>query len=470
MNRTSTSAVASSSELFVTFGTCLVVAAGSAFALILNKISGASSESFWSQRFYIPSALVLIAALAALCLFTLGFRKSAADRRIKFWFPLALSLVGVTLCFIGTELSLRAIAQPDPLGVRIGRMALVPYDWKAMARKNLMLLDQNRSTTYFYIEDPLLGWTIGPNREGNGGMYKSSAEGLRSMTRGAHLDSQEAQRRVALFGDSFTFGEDVSFEESWGHFLELGLGGGTQVLNFGVSGYGVDQAYLRFKREAPKWTPAVSVLAFIQDDLYRSVFVYPFFRFNWERPFSKPRFVMTGGKLEILNVPAIQGHAIFDKASTWDLPLLEYEANFDPYSWQPHIFYSSYLVRFMATRFPRWRAQNGFTNDDAALQLGSRLIEEFVELARSMKSDVLLLYIPSRNDFYGGGPVLASRLRKNLAAKQIEVRDMTSCLTSHVPPARLYVEGKPHYSREGNAALAMCTQPLVQAYLTEERP
>jgi len=48
-------------------------------------------------------------------------------------------------------------------------------------------------------------------------------------------------------GDSFTFGQEVTYEESWGYLLEKALGSEFQVLNFGVAMYGVDQAYLRYE-------------------------------------------------------------------------------------------------------------------------------------------------------------------------------------------------------------------------------
>jgi GDSL-like lipase/acylhydrolase family protein len=465
MKRPWISALLASSELLVTIGTYLLLGGALIFGLLLVKIAGTSYQNLWSDRLRVPSAAALVAGLAAVWLFTAGFRKAAIDRRRKFWFPITANALAVLIGLLLTEASLRAIARPDPVGVRISAMPLVPYDWKELARVNLTFLEQHRSRRSFFIEDSLLGWTIGPGREGNDGMYKSSAEGLRSMDRGANFRSREARNRVVLFGDSFTFGNDVPFEQSWGHYLENNLGASTQVLNFGVDGYGVDQAYLRFKREAAQWAPSVSILAFIQDDLYRNVTVYPFFRLSWERPFSKPRFVMNGEKLELLNVPNIPPDSIFRKGSTEELPLLDYDGNFDGYYWEQHAFYASYLGRFMATEFPRWEPRNAYTNETVAVQLGRRLIKEFVNTAHSLKSAALIVYLPSRNDFDGNGPVLEQQLRNALAGEGIEVQDMTPCLTTEVARTRLFAEGKPHYSGEGNAAVARCLQPLVAAYL-----
>ncbi len=467
MNRSSTFAGLVSSELLVTIGTYLSFAAVMLFGLLLYKLSGQSYRSLWSERFRYSSAAVLIAIVTAVGLFAFAFRASASARRKRFWFPVVANALAVLICLAFGETTLRLAAGPDELGVRVGALTLVPYDWKAFSRRNLSLVERSRSNNSFYVEDKLLGWTIGPGREANDGMYKSSAEGLRSMYRGAKLNSQEAGHRVALFGDSFTFSADVPFEQSWGHFLEANIGAGTRVLNFGVDGYGIDQAYLRFKRDANEWPSEVAVLAFIQDDLYRNVALYPFFRVSWQRPFSKPRFILKDGSLKLLNVPTITPDAIFEKSSTRELPLLDYDGNFAPtaYAWESNPLYASFLVRFIATKFPRWTKVGAEVNDGMAVQLASRLIEEFVAAAQARQAQPIVVYLPARNDFAGSGPVLVEPLRKSLSLKNIELHDMTPCLSSRVSRAQLFIEEKPHYSGAGNAALAKCIQPLVAASL-----
>ena len=49
---------------------------------------------------------------------------------------------------------------------------------------------------------------------------------------------------LSLYGDSFVYGDEVSHAAAWGNQLAKILG--CKVFNFGVSGYGTDQAYLRF--------------------------------------------------------------------------------------------------------------------------------------------------------------------------------------------------------------------------------
>ena len=73
--------------------------------------------------------------------------------------------------------------------------------------------------------------------------------------------SPTGKTRIALVGDSFTFGEDVTYEETWGYFLEKELGSQFQVLNFGVAGYGVDQSFLRYEKDVRKWKPKIVIFA-----------------------------------------------------------------------------------------------------------------------------------------------------------------------------------------------------------------
>ena len=81
-------------------------------------------------------------------------------------------------------------------------------------------------------------------------MYRYNTQGIRSPVPAFTPRAAEGVLRIALFGDSFTHGDDVPVEHSFGQVLEQQLitaGIPAEVLNFGVGGYGIDQAMLRFK-------------------------------------------------------------------------------------------------------------------------------------------------------------------------------------------------------------------------------
>lgn len=54
---------------------------------------------------------------------------------------------------------------------------------------------------------------------------------------------------VSAYGDSFTWGHEVGNEFAWSNVLSKILD--CRVSNFGVSCYGTDQSYLRFKHNDP---------------------------------------------------------------------------------------------------------------------------------------------------------------------------------------------------------------------------
>ena len=61
-------------------------------------------------------------------------------------------------------------------------------------------------------------------------------------------------RRIAVFGDSATFGEEVDDDQTVPHYLEQALVS-VEVLNFGVRGYGLGQMLLRLEEEGFQYHP-----------------------------------------------------------------------------------------------------------------------------------------------------------------------------------------------------------------------
>ena len=57
---------------------------------------------------------------------------------------------------------------------------------------------------------------------------------------------------MAAFGESFTYCEEVDVSDCWVAQLEHAWAG-SEVLNFGVPGYGPDQAWLLAVGESRRW-------------------------------------------------------------------------------------------------------------------------------------------------------------------------------------------------------------------------
>ena len=134
--------------------------------------------------------------------------------------------------------------------------------WRA-----LQPFDERVHTTH----DAELGWRNIPNFV-RPGMYGPKA-GLSIDARGFRaVPSPPAavslRLRVICSGGSFTFGVGVGDTDTWCHHL-TSIDARTATTNMGQIGYGVDQAFLWYRRNASAVPYDVQVLAFVSADFDR---------------------------------------------------------------------------------------------------------------------------------------------------------------------------------------------------------
>lgn len=388
--------------------------------------------------------------------------RAKGARPAEFQLPLTMTLVSGFLCLFVMETGLRLLTVPDPLGRRLGNTILLPYEWDALARTNQEILARGNPDTAFYIADPRLGWVVGSSRASTDGLYVSSSEGLRSQRMGQQEAASRPDKRIALFGNSFAFSEEVAFSGSLAMQLEQELGGGDRVLNFGVPGYGVDQAALYFAHARSDWSPRVAILVFIEDDLVRSANVYTFLKTSWGLPLSKPRLVLRNEELELLNSPTLAGEALFERASIFELPFLDHEIEFTAERWRRHPLHASYLLRLLNGLLPPWPPKGEPVSEDAIVALNSRIIQDFERTARESGISPVIVYFPTDGDLnHGSRRVVKDRVLAELAANGVTVTDMTGCLTREIRQPELFMPGG-HYTEQGNRAMARCLAPLVR--------
>src|SRR5207245_3421797 len=163
-----------------------------------------------------------------------------------------------------------------PLGSSFAGTLLLPRSWDQVKARNAELLKHAPSNISYFVSDSLLGWAVGRSRRSADGLYLSSAEGLRSPRSGMAYADHPSSHRIAIVGDSYTFGLEVPFHESWGFQLARALGEEVAVLNFGVDGYGVHQAYLRYATGVRPGCASMSIVVSVQHELSRALCVYSF--------------------------------------------------------------------------------------------------------------------------------------------------------------------------------------------------
>lgn len=139
--------------------------------------------------------------------------------------------------------------------------------------------------------DPLLGW---PGRR----WLDAHADDRGARTSPANAAFGDAPPCVSLYGDSFTYADEVADAEAWGDVMAWRLG--CPVLNFGVGGYGVDQALMRLEQrlEAGAAVGEVMVLGVYPDDLNRNMNQWRYLLQGEPALSFKPVFTPAGDGLE----------------------------------------------------------------------------------------------------------------------------------------------------------------------------
>jgi len=150
--------------------------------------------------------------------------------------------------------------------------------------------------------DAELGWTVRPSSVSDDGLFVIDALGARGPREYGALPAP-GKRRVITFGDSFTFGDEVPVESSFQWLLEQ-RAPALEVLNFGVGGYGTDQAFLRYQRLG-NLGAEVACMGILLENIGRNVNRYrPLWNTRTGICVTKPRFVLdAGGALELVPQP-----------------------------------------------------------------------------------------------------------------------------------------------------------------------
>lgn len=149
------------------------------------------------------------------------------------------------------------------------------------------LVDLLAGRPSLFQHDAVLGWTLRPGFRSS--LCTIDAGGLRrDRERPPPVTSAV---KVATFGDSFTFGGDVADRDAYPEALAR-RDARISVANYGVPGYGLDQAFLRYQRDGRASHPQVVVIGFMSENICRDVSVFrPFYSPASLLPFAKPRYL-----------------------------------------------------------------------------------------------------------------------------------------------------------------------------------
>ena len=392
-----------------------------------------------------------------------SYRLPETDHR-AFNLTVALGIVTMLATFLCAEGAVRLLATSTPEGPSVMDTVLLPRDWPAVMANRRLLWEQSSSRYGVFRFDDMLGWTVGSNRQGtgpHGETYFSSREGLRTSGPDISLAGR-ATRAIALLGDSYVFASDVDYEDSWGHRLEQKLGPTVQVLNFGVPGYGIDQAYLRYERDVRAWHPEVVILALISHDVLRTTMVYYQVGFAGALvPGAKPRLTIRDGRLISINLPLPKPQALFQSHRIADVPFVDYDRSYRTSDWNWHFYQWSYLLRFAVSWAPSWRTPE---LDEETLTLNRVVLQTFVRRVQEDGAIPLILFLPSFTEYRdaGGRP----HDRDLLGIRVLDHSDLAyvnalPCL-DHLPSGQILFTTGWHYTPAANELIAQCLHAVIR--------
>lgn len=252
-----------------------------------------------------------------------------------------------------------------------------------------------------YREDDLLAYVLLENAVSVNGWWQSNALGASRRSEVAKEIPPHAKRMI-VFGESLTQCVSVPLEDSWPFYLEK-ISKETEVINFGVGGYSMGQAYLRYKMLANEVDHNVVLLVFSPAaDLMRDVNVYRGF-LGWPNPLPMPRFEIEGDHLKLIKRPYEKAKDFFEDNrqgfSNRYKDFLRAHDRFyfvNRYETVP-VLRESVLLKLVTLASRYWAIRSLIEPGSEALRVSKRIFEDMNKDVQQSGSEFVLLILPDLN-------------------------------------------------------------------------
>lgn len=377
-------------------------------------------------------------------------------------FSVAAGAIGLLALEGAARLVVPVVASQMQLDARPAKLVLADQ----ANRTRVMLAAQGSRT----ILDTLVGWRYRPG-------YRSDRDTTNSAGMRASRE-YAAQRpdtvlRVAAFGDSFVYSVDVSNNESWSHLVEQQYPG-LEILNYGVGGYGTDQAFLLFLREGMRYSPDYVLIGFAPVNLRRVVSVYRRFLSTDEYPLAKPRFALLGDTaLRLLPNPLPHREDIMRLSATPDVVLRELGASDAWYDAARYEFtaldWSASFRLARAVGMASWRKccwserplhDGQFRVESEAYRVQLALLKAFADSVRARGAKPIIVFFPDRDSAVWLAESsravyapLRDALERDSVAPVVDLWHAFAALPSERRSEALIASGG-HYSAAGDSTIA----------------
>ena len=300
--------------------------------------------------------------------------------------------------------------------------------------------------------DPTLGWIPKAGFSGKQNVWGTEVTILPTALRsnGNAAPDLPVHPSVVTVGDSFTFGDEVSDQETWPAALEASAK--VKVYNGGVFGYAVDQAALRASRLRTQFSPDMIIFAVTPDDIIQT-------QLSERTGIKKPFYSVTSGgglKLEGVPVPSPDEY----RASQFENFLKEQSSR------------SVLINKLMLRVFPewwlygRWSEKLEQTNPD--IVSCSVIASEAAKSLTANEAFMVLVQYPKEWLDDAQQVQRIGRLETCLSGHNIPILDMREPLKheqmcSPDDFAKFYSPIRGHMTKLGNAFTASLLLPAVEA-------
>ena len=327
---------------------------------------------------------------------------------------------------------------------------------------------------YLNKRDTTLGWPA-PGTFGRDG--QRDLTGSRIVP--AFRDPEKHQAYISLYGDSYTWGTGVDHAHVWGNMLSRKLE--VRVSNYGVSGDGTDQAFLRFLDNTGDQARIV-FLNHLSENIIRNVNQYRQLLYPGDGLGFKPRFfVDEQDRLALVPLPDLS-EAEYPHVARDPGLYLAYEYFVPngpsgiqrlspPYTWTVLKGAASPRVWATLRGVPWYTPFYDQDHPSEALAVTVAIFEAFRQKARTRGRIPVLTVIPTGRDlqfFQRNGGWAYQPLVDALERQQIPVMNFGSGIARHLgdsDPRTLFLSKRigGHYNETGHRLLAR----VAWEYLSE---
>jgi hypothetical protein len=328
----------------------------------------------------------------------------------------------------------------------------------------------------------VLGWDYPPGTEytdAAGVSYHHGPGGERRVC------TSFAKNLIATYGDSFTYCSDVPDCETWQTYL--GQMVKANILNFGVAGYGTDQAYLKYKVNEAHVSTRIVMLCILPDDINRVVNVFRTFYAPPDRiALTKPRYIRNkGGGFQLLpnplhrpaDIARLSDPAFVEKLGAVDYwyqqdlnrPKLGFPYLLSLWRWRKTLLDRLiFNAGLSSTTGRRPYYPNNLFEQPEALAIMCHIVDLFVGTARSRGATPIIIVVPHRELVSERMKHSVSRVEnlvRYLKTKQYRYLDLIEAMARAHPTAeQLNTWYREHATAEGNRVTARLIYQYLQAH------